>query len=116
MEIHQISQEIPRKSSTTTSQRRSVANAEHRLAEQRWELEHEEPFDRRSFLERVLPGLASITTTKIAREIGVSTSAASKIRSGKRVPHPRHWAALAALAGEVGLIRPDDPGGSPCRT
>jgi len=35
----------------------------------------------------------------IALAAAVSTSTASKWRSGRRRPHPRHWAALAELAG-----------------
>ena len=29
----------------------------------------------------------------------MSTSAAAKVRAGLTIPHPRHWAALAALVG-----------------
>jgi hypothetical protein len=79
--------------------RRSTANAEHMLAQQRWELEHEgEAFDREWYLAELLPGLSAVTLTTIARATGMSTSAASKIRSGKRVPHPKHWEALRVLA------------------
>jgi hypothetical protein len=35
-----------------------------------------------------------------AKATEMSTSAAAKVRAGRRVPHPRHWAAaLAALVG-----------------
>jgi len=45
----------------------------------------------------VLPGLVRVTLTAIAKPTGMSTSNAAKVRSGKRVPHPRHWAGLVAL-------------------
>jgi hypothetical protein len=38
------------------------------------------------------------TLQRIVDAIGVSRTAASKIRSGKLVPHVRHWAVLAKLA------------------
>jgi CRISPR-associated endonuclease Cas1 len=81
-----------------TPARQSVANSSQRLAEQRWELEHEgEVPDREWYLREVLPGLAGVTTTVIAKATGMSTSSASKIRAGKRVPHPRWWGALVDL-------------------
>lgn len=46
---------------------------------------------------QVQPLLFKISTSKIARAIGVSRWYAGRIRQGYR-PHPRHWAALARLA------------------
>jgi CRISPR-associated protein Cas1 len=84
--------------SPETSRRRSAANSRHRLEEQIWELAHDgEAHDRERYLREVLPGLAGVSLTAIARATGMSTSAASKIRSGKRVPHPRWWTALSEL-------------------
>jgi CRISPR-associated endonuclease Cas1 len=88
-----------RRGSAATATRRSAANAEHRLAQQRWELEHEgEVFDRDWYMREVLPGLQVIGLTVIATATGMSTSAASQVRSGRRVPHPRHWFALERIA------------------
>ena len=53
-------------------------------------------------------GLAGIKLDAIAAAIGVSRTAASKIRSGHLVPHMRHWEALAELAG-VDVADPDRP-------
>jgi CRISPR-associated endonuclease Cas1 len=81
------------------TERRSAANAEQRLAEQAFELAHDgESFDRTRFVAEVLPGLQSVTTTAIARATGMSTSSASKVKRGLRVPHPRWWRVLAELA------------------
>ena len=81
-----------------TSVRRSQANADAKLEQQRWEAEHQgETFDREWFSSVVVPGLQGVSLTTIAKATGMSTSAASKVRAGKRVPHPRHWEGLVAL-------------------
>jgi CRISPR-associated protein Cas1 len=50
------------------------------------------------FSEQIQPLLASIPTSAIGSRIGVSRWYANQIRRGYR-PHPRHWQALAELAG-----------------
>jgi len=50
------------------------------------------------FSERIQPALAQVSATAIAKRIGVSRWYAGRIREGYR-PHPRHWQALAQLAG-----------------
>ena len=81
-----------------TPARRSLANAEAKLEQQRWEAEHQgETFDREWFTSVVVPGLEGVSLTTIAKATGMSTSAASKVRGGKRVPHPRHWEGLISL-------------------
>ena len=50
------------------------------------------------FTQQIQPLLANIPTTVIRSSMGVSKCYASKIRHGYR-PHPRHWQALAGLAG-----------------
>jgi hypothetical protein len=52
-----------------------------------------------AYTERVRPALMSFTSAAIARALGVSPLYATNVRSGKRRPHPRHWLALARLAG-----------------
>ena len=51
-----------------------------------------------AFSQRIQPLLAGISTSVIRSRIGVSRWYASRIRQGYR-PHPRHWEALAELAG-----------------
>jgi hypothetical protein len=53
---------------------------------------------REVFTEQVQPRLADIPTSAIRSRIGVSRWYAGRIRRGYR-PHPRHWVALAELAG-----------------
>jgi len=48
---------------------------------------------------KILPSLASVSSASIARRLSVSYSYADDIRKG-RMPHPRHWRALAELAGQ----------------
>lgn len=49
------------------------------------------------YREKILPRLATFTVSAIASVLGVSKPYATDIRSGKRVPHPRHWKRLAVL-------------------
>jgi hypothetical protein len=51
------------------------------------------------YVNRVQPALASIAKSRIRSELGVSEPYSSYIWEGKRIPHPRHWQALARLAG-----------------
>jgi len=84
------------------SERRRKSNTERREEQAAWQIEHDgETPDPEWFRSVVLPSLASVTLSEIARATGVSTSAASKIRAGRRLPHPRHWQALASLVGVV---------------
>lgn len=49
--------------------------------------------------EVVAPRLHAVSTSAITGTTGLSSGQASKIRRGLHVPHPKHWAALAAIAG-----------------
>jgi hypothetical protein len=44
-----------------------------------------------------LPGLLHVPIRQIAKTAGISLRYASLIRRGQRVPHPRHWDALASI-------------------
>jgi len=55
------------------------------------------------YSEKIRPMLAQIPTLVIAKRIGVSAMHAARIRGGY-CPHPRHWKALAQVAG-VGEMR-----------
>jgi hypothetical protein len=50
-------------------------------------------------LTDVLPGLKLLPIRTISEATGLSEHYCSLIRLGKRVPHPRHWEALARLGG-----------------
>jgi CRISPR-associated endonuclease Cas1 len=51
------------------------------------------------YVNRVRPALASIPKSRIRSELGLSEPYASYIQEGRRIPHPRHWQALADLVG-----------------
>lgn len=51
------------------------------------------------FSEKIQPQLAKVSASIIQSRLGVSRWCASKVRQGYCRPHPRHWQALAELAG-----------------
>jgi CRISPR-associated protein Cas1 len=51
-----------------------------------------------AYRREIQPGLASVTVQTIRMALGICKGYATNIRSGKRVPHPRHWMELARLA------------------
>jgi len=51
------------------------------------------------YAAQVYPRLREASLSQIAAAIGLSIAYASEIRTGRRRPHPRHWQALAELAG-----------------
>ena len=55
------------------------------------------PLTPEMYSDKVQPLLVSLSTSAIARAIGVSRWYAGRIRNGYR-PHPRHWQPLAELA------------------
>ena len=81
--------------------RRAESMAAVRAAEQEWELEHRgmaRPLP--SEFAPIRKALSGVPLRQISAAIGVSMTAASKIRSGKLVPHVRHWEALSELANQ----------------
>ena len=67
-----------------------------------WDRAHQgEFFDREKFASEVIPALADVPLERIMSAIGVSVTAASKIRRGATSPHPRHWSALKQLLGSA---------------
>lgn len=50
-----------------------------------------------SEFQPVSAGLAGVPLARIAEAMGVSVTAASRVRRGLLVPHVRHWEALRAL-------------------
>jgi CRISPR-associated endonuclease Cas1 len=51
-----------------------------------------------NFRQDILPGLQHLLVRLIAEAMGSSLSHGSKVRSGKLVPHKRHWRALINLS------------------
>ncbi len=103
-EIGRMIQAVPKQRRVTTPEttaRRVAANRSRRIGQLAWEKEHAgEAFDRSWYIDHVLPGIRALSLTSIAKAVGISTSAASKIRSGQRVPHPRWWKILRDIGSE----------------
>jgi hypothetical protein len=59
------------------------------------------------YREQILPSLAEISLPEIERATGLSNASCSRLRSGKQIPNPRHWPALAKLVNLSGA-RSDD--------
>jgi CRISPR-associated endonuclease Cas1 len=80
--------------------KRSATQRRHKQAIQNWK-----PSDlpawltRDVYVKRVQPALAGVAKSRIRSALGVSEPYSSDIRTGKRIPHPRHWKVLAELAG-----------------
>jgi CRISPR-associated endonuclease Cas1 len=72
---------------------------QHAEARNAWTISSKPPWLTASvYAERIQPLLAALPNSSIASRIGVSRWYAGRIRQGYR-PHPRHWQALAELAG-----------------
>jgi hypothetical protein len=56
-------------------------------------------FTEQEYREKVPPRLAGIKLAALKSALGISRPYAINIRSGRRIPHPRHWETLAALSG-----------------
>jgi len=84
------------------SKRRRKANSAQRQAQAEWDAKHPDANrDPKWFRGKILPKLSVISITRIAQATDMSTSSASKIRAGRRIPHPRHWAALSQLVAQT---------------
>ena len=76
-----------------TQQRQAKARYEWRPSDQPAWLTVE------AYENKIQSALANLTVSAIASALGVSRVYAGAIRRGQRRPHPRHWQALARLAG-----------------
>jgi hypothetical protein len=59
-----------------------------------WEAKHGHEWDPEVFRREILPTLQAVTVTRMATASGLSVQYCSRIRAGKNVPHPMHWASL----------------------
>jgi hypothetical protein len=80
--------------------KRSTTQRRHRQAIQTWK-----PSDlpawltREVYVKQVQAALAGIAKSLIRSSFGVSEPYSSDIQAGRRIPHERHWQALAKLVG-----------------
>jgi CRISPR-associated endonuclease Cas1 len=54
------------------------------------------------YREKILPRLAEITVSRLAKTMNVTEPYAADVRKGSHVPHPMHWQSLSELVGISG--------------
>jgi hypothetical protein len=80
--------------------RRAETKRRHDLARAAWQPSSLPAWlNEGTYRGKIQPLLAGITNKAVASALGTSIPYASAIRAGRRVPHPRHWQALAELVG-----------------
>jgi CRISPR-associated endonuclease Cas1 len=86
--------------SADAANHRSMTQKKHHALRHAWKSENNpEWLDEQFLRENVILRLAKVRIPVIASALRVSLPYATDIRSGKRIPHPRHWEALTMLAG-----------------
>jgi CRISPR-associated protein Cas1 len=91
----------PRRNAAVNLARGEAISEGHRR-NRSWAREHPEQRDEAWFKREVAPKLDVFTLSEIGKATGLSLAACSRFRAGARVPHPRHWAALADLVDRHG--------------
>lgn len=93
-------------STPAASAKRSAGQVRNRAALAAWKATNPEGIvsDPAYFRATIAPALEHLTITRIAEALSVSTSAASRMRSGVLIPHVRHWSVLLGLgpSGDTG--------------
>jgi hypothetical protein len=80
--------------------RRSKTQLRHRAAFLAWKSSDLPAWlDEKCYLTEIQPRLRRITLSVLSSKLAVSIPYAVDIRSGRRVPHKRHWSTLAQLVG-----------------
>jgi hypothetical protein len=80
--------------------RRSSSQKIHAIANRAWSPSAEFAWlDKQTYLGKIQPLLATVSISGLRSALSVSEPYAAFIRSGVRVPHPRHWPTLAQLVG-----------------
>lgn len=76
---------------------RGQKNAAHQAAVREWNDQNADTHDPSVFASEIAPLLRDFPVRALVDATGLSAHYCSLIRLGKRIPHPRHWKALAAL-------------------
>lgn len=74
---------------------RGRQNAAHQKAVREWVGPRSDPEE---FRRAIFPGLRTLTIASLQQATGLSPHYCSLIRLGKRIPHVRHWQALASVS------------------
>jgi hypothetical protein len=76
-------------------EKRGAAMARRRREARNWNAEHPGKIvDPELFAREILPSLQGVPLSALVRATGLTYGYLSQIRSGKRVPHMRHWTAF----------------------
>ena len=80
--------------------RRADTQRAHSKAKAAWESSDLPAWmNEKSYMQEIQPRLKAITLSVLASKLSISIPYAVDIRSGRRIPHPRHWETLAQLVG-----------------
>lgn len=82
--------------------RRSPTRQRHAVALKAWRPSDKPGWlDEKTYMEEIQPRLGEFPVSAISSALRVSHSYATDIRAGRRIPHARHWQALAKIVGVV---------------
>jgi hypothetical protein len=86
----------PRRNAAVNRARGEAISEGHRR-NRSWARKHPGQRDEAWFKREIAPKLDAFTLAEIAVATNLSLAACSRVRAGARVPHARHWKALAEL-------------------
>jgi len=85
--------------SDQAQERRAETQRRHRSAKAGWKYSDLPAWlDKKVYRREIQPRLKRVSLSVLATKLGISIPYAVNIRSGRRVPHQRHWLSLAELA------------------
>jgi hypothetical protein len=80
--------------------RRAETQVRQREAIRRWEPSKKPVWlDEATLKEKIVPRFSEIQVPALAAVLMVPEPYATAIKRGTRIPHPRHWLALASVVG-----------------
>jgi hypothetical protein len=87
-------------------ERRGATMARRKREEREWKAAHGRTIaDPGLFAREILPTIRALPLSDLVRATGLTHGYMSKVRRGEKVPHPRHWPRLRAVAdgGKLGI-------------
>jgi len=79
------------------NRKRSEAIVEEYRRNRQWARENPSQGDEALFTREIVPKLDALSLSEISKATGLSLAACSRIRSGLKTPHPRHWENLVSI-------------------
>jgi CRISPR-associated endonuclease Cas1 len=80
--------------------RRAETQRQHATARATWQTSAlPDWLNKDTYIREIQPRLKGITLSIMASKLRISIPYAVQVRSGRRIPHPRHWETLAQLVG-----------------